>query len=71
MNLITLCRRVRIWRFTSGKLRRTYDESPEAAAQLQREGPASLRLEAIDFGRRQASLTSVHSLACRAWWPWL
>ena len=52
------CRRVRIWRFATGKLRRTYDESPEAAATLQREGPEALRLEPIDFGRRQACMLS-------------
>ena len=57
-----VCRRVRVWRFATGKLRRTYDESPEAAAQLQREGPEGLRLEAIDFGRRQVGLKLVSDL---------
>ena len=43
-----------MWRFATGKLRRTYDESADAASELQRAGPESLRLEPIDFGRRQA-----------------
>ncbi len=47
-------RRVRVWRFASGKLRRSYDESAEAAAELQRHGGEALRLEPIDFGRRLA-----------------
>lgn len=40
--------------FASGKLRRSYDESPEAAAELQRHGGDALKLEPIDFGRRLA-----------------
>ena len=60
-------RRVRIWRFATGKLRRTYDESPEAAATLQREGPKHLQLEPIDFGRRQARrLPALHPGAQRS-----
>lgn len=47
-------RRVRVFRFASGKLRRSYDESPEAAAELQRHGGDALKLEPIDFGRRLA-----------------
>jgi len=43
-----------VWRFASGKLRRSYDESAEAAAELQRHGGEALRLEPIDFGRRLA-----------------
>lgn len=43
-----------MWRFASGKLRRSYDESAEAAAELQRHGGEALRLEPIDFGRRLA-----------------
>jgi hypothetical protein len=48
------CRRVRVFSFASGKLRRSYDESPEAAAELQRHGGEALKLEPIDFGRRLA-----------------
>lgn len=40
--------------FGSGQLRRVYDESPEAAAELQRSDSALARLDAIDFGRRVA-----------------
>jgi peptidylprolyl isomerase domain and WD repeat-containing protein 1 len=47
-------RRVRVFSFASGKLRRSYDESPEAAAELQRHGGDALKLEPIDFGRRLA-----------------
>jgi hypothetical protein len=50
----TDCRRVRVFSFASGKLRRSYDESPEAAAELQRHGGDALKLEPIDFGRRLA-----------------
>ena len=35
--------------------RRVYDESPDAAAELQRAGGPAFRLEAIDFGRRLAA----------------
>jgi hypothetical protein len=45
---------VRVFSFASGKLRRSYDESPEAAAELQRHGGEALKLEPIDFGRRLA-----------------
>lgn len=43
-----------MWRFATGRLRRTYDESADAVNEVQRAGPESLRLEPIDFGRRQA-----------------
>lgn len=54
MHIDVLCRRVRVFRYASGKLRRSYDESPEAAAELQRHGGDALKLEPIDFGRRLA-----------------
>lgn len=47
-------RRVRVFNFSTGKLRRCYDESLEVAQQLQRNGGDSTRLDAIDFGRRIA-----------------
>jgi peptidylprolyl isomerase domain and WD repeat-containing protein 1 len=43
-----------VFSFASGKLRRSYDESPKAAAELQRHGGDALKLEPIDFGRRLA-----------------
>lgn len=46
------CRRVRVFWFAKGKLRRTYDETLEAAQELQRSEASPFRLEAIDFGRR-------------------
>lgn len=46
--------RVRVWRLKTGKLRRIYDESLEAAHDLQKSGPEALQLEDIDFGRRYA-----------------
>eukprot|EP00879_Flechtneria_rotunda_P014073 GHRR01014703.1.p1 GENE.GHRR01014703.1~~GHRR01014703.1.p1 ORF type:complete len:275 (+),score=76.87 GHRR01014703.1:1677-2501(+) len=46
--------RVRVWRFASGKLRRSYDESLEAAHDLQKSGAEQFVLEDIDFGRRYA-----------------
>lgn len=47
--------RVRVWEWGSGRLARVFDESPDAAAALQRDGGPGVRLEAIDFGRRLAA----------------
>lgn len=47
-------RRIRIFWFKTGKLRRVYDESLEVAQDLQRSDAPLYRLEAIDFGRRMA-----------------
>ncbi|MCL7028182.1 hypothetical protein MKW94_007373 [Papaver nudicaule] len=47
-------RKIRVFYFRSGKLRRQYDESLEAAQELQRADVPLYRLEAIDFGRRIA-----------------
>lgn len=47
-------RRIRVFWFKSGKLRRVYDESLEVAQDLQRSDAPLYRLEAIDFGRRMA-----------------
>lgn len=38
--------------FAKGKLRRVYDESLDAAEELQRGDSGAFRLEAIDWGRR-------------------
>lgn len=46
--------RVRVFNLPSGRLRRTYDESLEAAQELQRSGAELFTLEDIDFGRRVA-----------------
>ncbi len=46
------CRRVRVFRFASGKLRASYDESIEAANDLQRSDTEQFKLDNIDFGRR-------------------
>ncbi|WIA40575.1 hypothetical protein OEZ86_013916 [Tetradesmus obliquus] len=46
--------RVRVWRFATGKLRRTYDESMEAAHELQKSGAAQFAIDDMDFGRRYA-----------------
>lgn len=48
------CRRVRVFGFATGKLRRSYDESIEAAQDLQKNGGDTTKLDAIDFGRRLA-----------------
>lgn len=40
--------------FRTGKLKRSYDESPDAAAEVQRSEAALFHLEPIDFGRRMA-----------------
>ncbi|KAK4255217.1 hypothetical protein QN277_008242 [Acacia crassicarpa] len=47
-------RRIRVFWFGTGKLRRVYDESLEVAQDLQRSDSPLYRLEAIDFGRRMA-----------------
>ncbi|KAG0602485.1 hypothetical protein M758_10G017100 [Ceratodon purpureus] len=47
-------RRIRVFWFATGKLRRTYDESLEVAQDLQRSDAPLYRLDAIDFGRRIA-----------------
>ncbi|KAJ7562782.1 hypothetical protein O6H91_03G084400 [Diphasiastrum complanatum] len=47
-------RRIRVFWFETGKLRRTYDESLEVAQDLQRSDVPLYRLDAIDFGRRIA-----------------
>ncbi|XP_028808292.1 peptidyl-prolyl cis-trans isomerase CYP71 [Neltuma alba] len=47
-------RRIRVFWFRTGKLRRVYDESLEVAQDLQRSDSPLYRLEAIDFGRRMA-----------------
>nr|GMD69531.1 peptidyl-prolyl cis-trans isomerase CYP71 [Ipomoea batatas] len=47
-------RRIRVFWFRTGKLRRVYDESLEVAQDLQRSDVPLYRLEAIDFGRRMA-----------------
>ncbi|EFJ47438.1 hypothetical protein VOLCADRAFT_61491 [Volvox carteri f. nagariensis] len=52
----TVCsdRRVRVFKFGTAKLRRVYDESPDAANEVQRNGGEIFQLEDIDFGRRMA-----------------
>ena len=47
-------RRVRVFRFATGKLRCVIDESLDAAAETQRAGQAAHRLDDIDYGRRMA-----------------
>ncbi|MQM16698.1 hypothetical protein Taro_049657 [Colocasia esculenta] len=47
-------RRIRVFWYKTGKLRRVYDESLEVAQDLQRSDAPLYRLEAIDFGRRMA-----------------
>ena len=47
-------RRVRVFRFATGKLTRTYDESIEAAGELQKGESETCKLDPIDFGRRMA-----------------
>jgi len=47
-------RRVRVFRFATGRLRAVLDESLEAAAETQRAGGAALALDDIDYGRRMA-----------------
>ena len=46
--------KVRLFRFVSGKCRRTFDESYDAMHSVQKDGDDAYRLEAFDFGRRMA-----------------
>lgn len=46
--------KIRVFRFASGRLARTFDESLEAAAEVQRGGGEQFRLDPIDYGRRVA-----------------
>eukprot|EP00887_Chlorella_sp_A99_P006803 scaffold2.g6803.t1 len=46
--------KLRVFRFAPGKLSRTYDESLDAAAEVQRGGAEAFHLDPIDFGRRLA-----------------
>jgi peptidylprolyl isomerase domain and WD repeat-containing protein 1 len=47
-------RKVHIFNTLTGKLTRTYDESLEAASEMQQAGTAVFKLEDMDFGRRLA-----------------
>ncbi|EFN51411.1 hypothetical protein CHLNCDRAFT_28079, partial [Chlorella variabilis] len=47
-------RKVRVFRFATGKLSRTYDESLQATNELQRSQSELYRLDPIDYGRRVA-----------------
>lgn len=47
-------RRIRVFWYKTGKLRRVYDESLEVSHDLQRSDAPMYRLDAIDFGRRMA-----------------
>ncbi|KAK9828550.1 hypothetical protein WJX72_000712 [[Myrmecia] bisecta] len=47
-------KRVRVFRFATGKLRRSYDESIAAANELQKSESELYKLDPIDFGRRLA-----------------
>lgn len=51
---VCFCRRVRVFAVRTGKLTRIYDESLEAANELQRGDAEMFKLEPIDFGRRMA-----------------
>lgn len=56
-----VCRKVRVFWLGKAKLRRVYDESTEAAEELQRSENVALRLEAIDFGKRMATEKSLNA----------
>lgn len=50
--VISIDRRIRVFRLRTGKLRRTYDESLEMASRVQTSDNLAQKLEDIDFGRR-------------------
>jgi peptidylprolyl isomerase domain and WD repeat-containing protein 1 len=45
---------VHVFNFLTGKLTRTYDESLQAASEMQQAGTAVYQLDDMDFGRRLA-----------------
>ena len=47
-------RRVRVFWFATGKLRRCYDETEAAMAEMQRAEGGAYTLDSIDFGQRMA-----------------
>lgn len=47
-------RKIRIFNFLTGKLTRKYDESLEAASEMQQAGTAIYKLDDMEFGRRLA-----------------
>ncbi|CAG9462896.1 unnamed protein product [Pedinophyceae sp. YPF-701] len=47
-------RRVRVFQYDTGKLKRAYDESLQAAQDVQQSGAETFHLEDMDFGRRAA-----------------
>ena len=51
---VTEDRRIRVFRFQSGKISRQYDESLKIANQQQKGEQEIYKLEDIDFGRRVA-----------------
>ena len=60
--------------FASGKLRRSYDESLQAASEVQKSDSAQFKLDAIDFGRRLAAVRACPALQhvyCRSAHHWL
>eukprot|EP00793_Prasinoderma_coloniale_P006994 PRCOL_00001826-RA len=52
--VVSADRKVRVFWFASGKLRRCYDEGEAAMAETQRSGSDSYQLDPIDFGQRLA-----------------
>ena len=52
---------MRVFWLAKAKLRRVYDESSEAAEELQRAEGGLLKLEAIDFGKRMATERTLSS----------
>ncbi|KAK3362794.1 hypothetical protein B0T25DRAFT_17522 [Lasiosphaeria hispida] len=58
-------RKIRIFDFASGKLQRTYDESPSVIEEMQQAGTALQKLDAVEFGRRLAQEREVESPGVR------
>ena len=47
-------RKVRVFTFSTGKLHRVYDETLAVQSEMQQAGTSSIKLDAMDFGRRLA-----------------
>jgi peptidylprolyl isomerase domain and WD repeat-containing protein 1 len=46
---------VRVWKFSTGKLYRKYDESLQVISEMQQAGTAAIKLDDMEFGRRLAA----------------
>ncbi|KAK0570214.1 Peptidyl-prolyl cis-trans isomerase cyp15 [Tilletia horrida] len=63
VTLSTQDRQVRLFNFSTGKLKRKYDESTRAMEEMQQAGTAIVTLDGMEFGRRLALENELDKLA--------